>query len=654
MSTLAQSSTSNPAEIGIVSEQSRDTSVKVEQPGQAETDETLVQKEFRTPAQDKLSSELGNQRNNLLKLEDMKSCGLATSDNLKQIKDAKATIHSKQLKLKRLQADSRRQKARRLKLKTIIKGLALTSKDLKQFSHTASGRPIVEENQCELHNAIIALATHGAGADRRRRTELLSACLTLDDLASELKKQNYHLSRSAVYLRLMPRRSDTTEGKKHIHSVPVKLRRPENTERKGHANANFAFATKGYFKSIASIFGPDAVFVLSIDDKAKVPIGLAAANKQAPLLMCLEYSVRLPDHDFVIAGRHKLTPSVYAACAVKASSRHAEMEICYSGPTYIAVRSAKHDGSTAFTHGRDIERLVELEPFQSVMKHDGIIKPIFLAFVDGGPDENPRFPNTIDVAVQRFKKFNLDAYLAMTHAPGMSAYNYVERRMAPLSRELTGVILPHDSFGSHLDASGRTTDSQLEKENFKKAGEILAEIWNTLVIDDYPVTAEYVQDASVDAEGLDERWMAIHCRISQYTLTIVKCLDQSCCGNFRTSWLNVFPNRFLPAPFPVRLTSLGPKVPEPADVTSDDKFMSLWQRQAINLKPKSAEAYIEVPYDMYCPSVQGQALKSRICGSCQLYLPSAAAVSRHRRSGGCRCDEAILTDDIVSEYVNES
>jgi len=49
-----------------------------------------------------------------------------------------------------------------------------------------------------------------------------------------------------------------------------------------------------------------------------------------------------------------------------------------------------------------------------------------IAFVDGGPDENPRFLKKLAVAIDRFKKFDLDVYLAVTHAPGMSAYNYVE------------------------------------------------------------------------------------------------------------------------------------------------------------------------------------------------------------------------------------
>jgi hypothetical protein len=37
--------------------------------------------------------------------------------------------------------------------------------------------------------------------------------------------------------------------------------------------------------------------------------------------------------------------------------------------------------------------------------------------------------------------------------------------MAPLSRELAGLILQHDHYGSHLDNSGKTTDAELEKKN---------------------------------------------------------------------------------------------------------------------------------------------------------------------------------------------
>ena len=39
--------------------------------------------------------------------------------------------------------------------------------------------------------------------------------------------------------------------------------------------------------------------------------------------------------------------------------------------------------------------------------------------------------------------------------------------------ELSGTVLPHDNFGSHLNAKGETIDKELEK-NFRYAGEILA------------------------------------------------------------------------------------------------------------------------------------------------------------------------------------
>lgn len=68
-----------------------------------------------------------------------------------------------------------------------------------------------------------------------------------------------------------------------------------------------------------------------------------------------------------------------------------------------------------------------------------------------------------------------------TNAPGMSAYNPIERRMAPLSKALSGLVLPYDTFGSHLDSSKRTINAELERKNFKSAGEILAEIWSEMV-----------------------------------------------------------------------------------------------------------------------------------------------------------------------------
>ena len=80
-----------------------------------------------------------------------------------------------------------------------------------------------------------------------------------------------------------------------------------------------------------------------------------------------------------------------------------------------------------------------------------MVLPIFVITVDGGPDENPRYRKVIKVAVHHFIKHDMDALFIATNAPGRSAFNRVERKMVPLSRELSRLILCHDYYGSHLD-----------------------------------------------------------------------------------------------------------------------------------------------------------------------------------------------------------
>jgi hypothetical protein len=161
-------------------------------------------------------------------------------------------------------------------------------------------------------NTIVELLNQDAAADERRHSENLNALTTLSKLTGQLNAAGFVLRRSAVYLRLQPLRSNTIEGKRHVNTVPVKLLRAQNDERKKHIAANFAYTTVAHCKEIVSILGPKVCNFISCDDKAHVPLGLAAASKQSPLMMHVEYKVKLPDHDFVVASKHKLVPSVYA------------------------------------------------------------------------------------------------------------------------------------------------------------------------------------------------------------------------------------------------------------------------------------------------------------------------------------------------------
>lgn len=106
--------------------------------------------------------------------------------------------------------------------------------------------------------------------------------------------------------------------------------------------------------------------------------------------MHVEYRVTLPDHDWVLAEKHKLIPSVYALNEIEINKIGNPKAVGYSGPTYIAIRSGKHSSSTAATHCIDLQHVLQSPDFIHFTTFEGKTKPILLITADGGPDENPR------------------------------------------------------------------------------------------------------------------------------------------------------------------------------------------------------------------------------------------------------------------------
>lgn len=70
--------------------------------------------------------------------------------------------------------------------------------------------------------------------------------------------------------------------------------------------------------------------------------------------------------------------------------------------------------------------------------------------------------------------------MVVTNAPHRSAFNPVERRMAPLSKATANVVISHDFHGNHLDKNHQTIDKDLERENMKYAGNELRKIFHGL------------------------------------------------------------------------------------------------------------------------------------------------------------------------------
>ena len=129
--------------------------------------------------------------------------------------------------------------------------------------------------------------------------------------------------------------------------------------------------------------------------------------------MHVEYKVKLPDNDFPIGEKHKLIPSVYASCR-----KNKDGSVGYNGPTYIAIRSGKHDTSSAASHIEDFRSLLSLNEFKDDSLKDGVLQPMLFVSVDGGPDETPKNATTLEAWVEIFKQHDLDIAVIFTHAPG--------------------------------------------------------------------------------------------------------------------------------------------------------------------------------------------------------------------------------------------
>ncbi|KAF2904228.1 hypothetical protein ILUMI_01948 [Ignelater luminosus] len=394
-----------------------------------------------------------------------------------------------------------------------------------------------------------------------------------------------------------PTSSNNVEQAKEVEveELPSKPPTSANTPVQNRLKSEIADLTLKIKKLQDFLLGPQAVNVLSVDDKARVPLGLPAAQKQAPILMRYERQILMPDHDYPIAKGLKLIPSVIGVLCFK------DWKVSYSGPTCISIREGAIDSSTTETHRQDLIKYLHHDKMRDYFWSNNRIKPVLVVFSDGGPDKAPRNEKVLQAAVKSFKKLDLDAMFVCTNAPHQSARNPAERRMAPLSRDLCGLIIPHDVCGTHLDARGRTIDKVLEKKNFEAAGRILAEVWDRTVIDGFEVIAQYVPPASTavseSTEANDVLWRDRHILQSKYCLQVVKCQDESCCSPMISRLRLYLEDGFLPAPVMFRHGLYGLEACSQENM--DGRFFDISQR----LQNASLVPVKPCPNDYYCPSV---------------------------------------------------
>jgi hypothetical protein len=249
---------------------------------------------------------------------------------------------------------------------------------------------------------------------------------------------------------------------------------------------------------------------------------------------------------------------------------------------------------------------------------NGEVKPIVLRLTDGGPDQNPRFKKVISSAIRQFKLHNLDVLIVITNAPGRSAFNPVERRMAALSKQLSGVILPHDHFGTHLDSQHRTINTELELLNFAKAGEELCHYWKEVA-----TKAEYVhpEESEIEEpEEISEDWKSNHVLFTKYNLQIVKCDNLKCCRKPRSSWFTVNPSRFLPAPIRIVQSENGIQL---CKSSNEGHFLNAFAGESLAKKLFNEK----FSFDYFCPSVTVH----HQCKQCLKFFATKELLKCHNR-----------------------
>ncbi|CAF0887164.1 unnamed protein product [Adineta ricciae] len=652
---------------------------KAQAKAKAEKEES---EKIRTPAQESVLKDLKEISERIANLIQVKSMGLLTAENQKTLKKLIEQKKQRTTDLKRLQSKQRASTRYRERKKRRVEQLCAANPEvaaeLSKIFRPSTMRMQIEDDCPDLLQIIAEIARVGGASDNKGKT-----CLSLDDLKDKIKERGYEIRKASLYYRLMPNRSLSHDGKKHVVTVPVRLRRLQGIQPAvKHEDSHFTSASLRHIKDLAGIFGNDCVFYLTQDTKAKVKIGRPAAKGQAPLIMHMDYEISSVESSMTSIGnsRHQFTPCVYAASLIDETGL-----VGYVGPTYVTIRSAKHDRITHDSHLLDFDRLIQLKEFEKFARdHLGRVKPIVVINVDASNTENnTRYLRTLAAAIEKFKKNNLDALFILNQAPGQALFNVVERRLSPLSHDLAGLILPHDHFGTHLNDSGVTEHAELEKNNFKQTADVLAEVWSMNVLDEYPVVAEYINpsplvdeqlkmaDSTLALDGIidricaeeeeeapldqrasqarptptisteeikteydiDEYWCATHVLQTQYTIQIIRCNNPSCCTPWRSNYIQVFPHRFLPPPVPFNRSSRGVKMAEIESSSAATNPVSpfygnLFQRIQFHGIVINRTHNELLPFDACCPSLQTK-LPTRVCSICKQYIPSALRLRNH-------------------------
>ena len=183
---------------------------------------------------------------------------------------------------------------------------------------------------------------------------------------------------------------------------------------------------------------------------------------------------------------------------------------------------------------------------------------------------------------------------------------------------MSGIVLPQDKFGSHLNLNRETIAPELENKNFIQVGEIAAEIWSGMIIDRHPVLTKCINWGAVEEipkKSLE--WKSYRILESQYFFQVAKCEDENCCKPFRSFYLKIVKERFLLLPSAVTRSTISKLKCVKQDVDTHD-HLSLSRNLA--LKANSVLLLWNIFRRAYHITIVVPLFKKWLTDNCVLYV----------------------------------
>ncbi|CAG8816898.1 16446_t:CDS:2, partial [Cetraspora pellucida] len=304
-----------------------------------------------------------------------------------------------------------------------------------------------------------------------------------------------------------------------------------------------------------------------------------------------------------VAERHKLISLVYAILDIQKGRYGYADVVTYSGPTFIRVHSSKHDSSTAYSHDKDFDDLMnERKLHNYTTTIDEQSKPVVVLLTDSGPDENSHYKKTVRIIIEHFDKYDLDIIIVACFALHQNASN-------PL----------------------RTNNKKLEKRNFKAAGDV-----------------HYCPNKK------SESWIKKHVMTCRYFTQVTKYNDRSCCKPFHSEITQILPNWFFP---PSLMIQQNPDTICMANISASNDTIHfspfilsiLMERKLISLNMNLRC----LPFDWYCLTVN-KLINEYICLYCNWYFALKGALKNHTKKCSYKKFNLSHGEFLISNKNNET